>query len=149
MEIDLTSAVGHLLYHNLTYSDLNITRRVTEDYNLEYIASDEAHKSKGHCFSRCRRDQSRGDFTRLAPPYRFQLCSHCFRENPKFVINFRRFPTRRAIVHLHFVGMVYWTTLANFSHFTKASDLLYSRGSEVMSHLGLYPIHSTLPHRFI
>jgi ATP/maltotriose-dependent transcriptional regulator MalT len=25
----------------------------------------------------------------------------------------------------------------------------YSRGSEVMSHLGLYPIHSTLPHRFI
>jgi hypothetical protein len=35
MEIDLTSAVGH---HNPTYSDLEIARRVTEDYNTEHLA---------------------------------------------------------------------------------------------------------------
>jgi hypothetical protein len=38
MEIDLTSAVGHLFHHNLTYSDLDIARRIIEDYNLEHIA---------------------------------------------------------------------------------------------------------------
>jgi hypothetical protein len=38
MEIDLTSAVSHLFFHNLTYSDLNIARRITEDYNIEYTA---------------------------------------------------------------------------------------------------------------
>jgi hypothetical protein len=37
MEIDLTSAVGYLFHYNPTYSDLYITRRITEDYNLEYI----------------------------------------------------------------------------------------------------------------
>jgi hypothetical protein len=37
MEIDLTSAVGHLFYHNLTYSDLDIARRITEDYNIEHL----------------------------------------------------------------------------------------------------------------
>ena len=34
MEIDLTSAVGYLFYHNLTYSDLDIARRITEDHNI-------------------------------------------------------------------------------------------------------------------
>ena len=37
MEIDLTSAVGHLFYYNLIYSDLNIARRITEDYNIEHM----------------------------------------------------------------------------------------------------------------
>jgi hypothetical protein len=37
MEIDLTSAVGHLFHYNLTYSDLNITRRIIEDYYIEYL----------------------------------------------------------------------------------------------------------------
>ena len=37
MEIDLTSAVGHLFYHNPTYSDLDIARRITEDYNTEHL----------------------------------------------------------------------------------------------------------------
>ena len=35
MEIDLTEAVGH---HNPTYSDLEIARRITEDYNTEHLA---------------------------------------------------------------------------------------------------------------
>jgi hypothetical protein len=38
MEIDLTSAVGHLFSHNPTYSDLDIARRITEDYNIELTA---------------------------------------------------------------------------------------------------------------
>ena len=38
MEIDLTSAVGHLFHHNPTYSDLDIARRITEDYNVELTA---------------------------------------------------------------------------------------------------------------
>jgi hypothetical protein len=38
MEIDLTSAVGHLFHHNPTYSVLDIAQRITEDYNLEHIA---------------------------------------------------------------------------------------------------------------
>ena len=38
MEIDLTSAVGHLFYHNPTYSDLDIARRITEDCNIEHLA---------------------------------------------------------------------------------------------------------------
>jgi hypothetical protein len=37
MEIDLTSAVDYLFYHNLTYSDLNIARRIIEDYYIEYL----------------------------------------------------------------------------------------------------------------
>jgi hypothetical protein len=37
MEIDLTSAVGYLFHHNPTYSDLNIARRITEDYNIEHL----------------------------------------------------------------------------------------------------------------
>jgi len=37
MEIDLTSAVGHLFHHNPTYSDLDIARRITEDYNIEHL----------------------------------------------------------------------------------------------------------------
>ena len=37
MEIDLTSAMGHLFYHNPTYSDLHITRRITEDYDIEHM----------------------------------------------------------------------------------------------------------------
>jgi hypothetical protein len=37
MEIDLTSAVGHLFYHNPTYSDLDIARRITEDHNIEHV----------------------------------------------------------------------------------------------------------------
>jgi hypothetical protein len=37
MEIDLTSAVGYLFSHNLTYSDLNIARRITEDHNIEHL----------------------------------------------------------------------------------------------------------------
>jgi hypothetical protein len=35
MEIDFTSAVGYLYSHNPTYSDLDIARRITEDYNIE------------------------------------------------------------------------------------------------------------------
>ena len=38
MEIDLTSVVGHLFYHNPTYSDHDIARRITEDYNVEHLA---------------------------------------------------------------------------------------------------------------
>ena len=38
MEIDLISAVGHLFYHHLTYSDLDIARRITEDYSVELTA---------------------------------------------------------------------------------------------------------------
>jgi len=37
MEIDLTSAVGHLFHHNPTYSDLDIARRITEDYSIEHL----------------------------------------------------------------------------------------------------------------
>ena len=37
MKIDLTSVVGHLFHHNPTYSDLDIARRITEDYNLEHF----------------------------------------------------------------------------------------------------------------
>jgi hypothetical protein len=37
MEIDLTSVVGHLFYYNLTYSDLNIAQRITENYNMEHF----------------------------------------------------------------------------------------------------------------
>jgi hypothetical protein len=37
MEIDLTSAVGQLFHHNPTYSDLDIARRMTEDYNIEHL----------------------------------------------------------------------------------------------------------------
>jgi hypothetical protein len=37
MEIDLTSVVGHLFHHNPTYPDLDIARRITEDYNLEHL----------------------------------------------------------------------------------------------------------------
>ena len=37
MEMDLTSAVGHLFHHNPTYSDLGIARRITEDYNIEHL----------------------------------------------------------------------------------------------------------------
>jgi hypothetical protein len=37
MEIDLTSAVGHLFCHNPTYSDLDIARRITEGYNIEHL----------------------------------------------------------------------------------------------------------------
>jgi DNA-directed RNA polymerase subunit N (RpoN/RPB10) len=37
MEIDLTSAVGHLFYHNPTYSGLDIARLITEDYNVERL----------------------------------------------------------------------------------------------------------------
>jgi hypothetical protein len=37
MEIDLTSVVGHLFSHNPTYSDLDIARRITEDYNIEHF----------------------------------------------------------------------------------------------------------------
>jgi hypothetical protein len=39
MEIDLDfiSVVGHLFYYNPTYSDLNITQRITEDYNIKYF----------------------------------------------------------------------------------------------------------------
>ena len=37
MDIDLTSVVGHLFHHNPTYSDLDIARRITEDYNLEHF----------------------------------------------------------------------------------------------------------------
>ena len=37
MEIDLTSAVGHLFCHNPTYSDLDIARRITEDYGIEHL----------------------------------------------------------------------------------------------------------------
>jgi hypothetical protein len=37
MEIDLTSAVGHLFYHNLIYSNLDITRRITEDYGVKHL----------------------------------------------------------------------------------------------------------------
>src|SRR3954469_1890463 len=36
MEIDLTSAVGHLFHHNPTHS-LDIARRITEDYNIEHL----------------------------------------------------------------------------------------------------------------
>jgi hypothetical protein len=38
MEIDLTSVVGHLFCHNSTYSDLDITRRITEDHNIRHLA---------------------------------------------------------------------------------------------------------------
>jgi hypothetical protein len=34
MEIDLTLAVGHLFYHNPTYSYLDIAQRITEDYHI-------------------------------------------------------------------------------------------------------------------
>jgi hypothetical protein len=34
MEIDLTSAAGQLFYHNPTYFDLDIIRRITEDHNV-------------------------------------------------------------------------------------------------------------------
>jgi hypothetical protein len=37
MEIDLAAAVGHLFNYNPTYSDLNITRRIIKDYNIEYL----------------------------------------------------------------------------------------------------------------
>jgi hypothetical protein len=37
MEIDLTAAVGYLFNYNPTYSNLNITRRIMEDYNIEYL----------------------------------------------------------------------------------------------------------------
>jgi hypothetical protein len=37
MEIDFTSAVGYLYSHNLTYSDLDIARRITEGYNIEHM----------------------------------------------------------------------------------------------------------------
>jgi hypothetical protein len=37
MEIDLTSAVDHLFHHNPTYSDLDIARRITEDYSIEHL----------------------------------------------------------------------------------------------------------------
>jgi hypothetical protein len=30
--------VGHLFYHNPTYSDLDIAQRITEDYNIEHPA---------------------------------------------------------------------------------------------------------------
>ena len=38
MEIDLTSAVGHLFSHNPTYSDLDIARQITEDQNIKLTA---------------------------------------------------------------------------------------------------------------
>jgi hypothetical protein len=34
MEINLTSAVGHLFYYNPIYSDLDIARRIIEDHNI-------------------------------------------------------------------------------------------------------------------
>jgi hypothetical protein len=37
MEIDFVSAVGHLFSHNHTYSDLDIARRITEDYNIQHM----------------------------------------------------------------------------------------------------------------
>ena len=37
MEIDLTSAVGHLFHHNPTYSNLDIAQQITEDYNIEQL----------------------------------------------------------------------------------------------------------------
>jgi hypothetical protein len=45
MEIDLTSAVGYLFYHNLIYSDLDIARRITEDHNIHVykMYAHEAH----------------------------------------------------------------------------------------------------------
>ena len=33
---DLTSVVGHLFHHHLTYSDLHIARRITEDFDMEF-----------------------------------------------------------------------------------------------------------------
>jgi hypothetical protein len=38
MDIDLTSVVGYLFHYNPTYSDLDIARRITEDYNIELTA---------------------------------------------------------------------------------------------------------------
>jgi hypothetical protein len=37
MEVDLTSAVGHPFYHNPVHSDLDIARRITEDYSIEHF----------------------------------------------------------------------------------------------------------------
>ena len=50
MEIDRTSAVGHLFYYNLIYSDLNIARRITEDYNIHVyeVYGHEVHAYEMH-----------------------------------------------------------------------------------------------------
>jgi hypothetical protein len=35
---DVTSAVGHLFHHHLTYLDLHIAQRITENYGIEFFA---------------------------------------------------------------------------------------------------------------
>jgi hypothetical protein len=50
MEIDHTSTVGHLFYHNLTYSDLDVARRITEDHNIHVykVYAHEVHAYEVH-----------------------------------------------------------------------------------------------------
>jgi len=47
MEIDLTSAVSHLFYHNPTYFDLDIAQRITEDHNIHVY---EAYAYEVHAY---------------------------------------------------------------------------------------------------
>jgi len=50
MEIDLTSAACHLFYHNPTYFNLDISRRITEGHNIHVyeVYAHEVHAYKVH-----------------------------------------------------------------------------------------------------